>query len=158
MTTRKNAEDVLLFRRGRPERLSRNTHELIVSPVREHSRKPDVFFERVEAYARGPYLELFARQSRPGWATWGDERTKFDECVTMESRHDPLHVEVPSPPARGPAQDEACCAARADGLPQGGRYVHRSREEAGYQHGGYQPATGALAGEADARHVSGGAP
>lgn len=77
-TTRKNAEDVLLFRRGRPKRLSRNTHELIVSPVREHSRKPDIFFQLVEKYASGPYLELFARQSRPGWSTWGDEATKFN--------------------------------------------------------------------------------
>lgn len=77
-TTRKNAEDVLLFRRGKPGRLSKGIHELIIAPVREHSRKPDEAYENVERYAPGPYLELFARQSRPGWATWGNEATKFD--------------------------------------------------------------------------------
>lgn len=77
-TTRHNVELVLLGRRGSPKRLSKGVRELIVSPRREHSRKPDEFFERVERYASGPYLELFARQSRPGWTTWGNEATKFD--------------------------------------------------------------------------------
>ena len=32
----------------------------------------------------GPFLELFARQSRPGWTTWGLEKTKFDPPGTSE--------------------------------------------------------------------------
>jgi N6-adenosine-specific RNA methylase IME4 len=51
---------------------------LILAPVREHSRKPDEMFARVERYCDGPYVELFARQSRPGWSTWGNESWKFD--------------------------------------------------------------------------------
>jgi N6-adenosine-specific RNA methylase IME4 len=30
-------------------------------------------YERIERYCEGPYLELFARQIRPGWDAWGDE-------------------------------------------------------------------------------------
>jgi N6-adenosine-specific RNA methylase IME4 len=47
--------------------------KLIVSPRREHSRKPDEAYERIEALCDGPYLELFARSSRPGWDRWGAE-------------------------------------------------------------------------------------
>ncbi len=77
-TTRKNAEFCLLARRGSAKRVAKDVREIILSPVREHSRKPDEFYGRVERYCAGPYLELFGRQSRPGWTTWGLEATKFD--------------------------------------------------------------------------------
>jgi N6-adenosine-specific RNA methylase IME4 len=77
-TTRQNAEFVLLGRRGRPERLSKSVSQIIVAPRREHSRKPDEVFDRVEAFCAGPRLELFARETRPGWASFGNETTKFD--------------------------------------------------------------------------------
>lgn len=77
-TTRKNLEFVVLGKRGRSVRKSSSVREVIVSPVREHSRKPDQFHQRVEEYSDGPYLELFARESRAGWDTWGNESTKFD--------------------------------------------------------------------------------
>lgn len=80
-TTRKNAEFCLLARRGAAKRAAKNVRELILSPRREHSRKPDEAYERIERYAVGPYLELFARQSRPGWTTWGAEATKFDKSA-----------------------------------------------------------------------------
>lgn len=80
-TTRKNAEDVLLFRIGKPQRLSRSVREIIVSPIREHSRKPDEYFRRVETFCAGPRLEIFAREARPGWDTSGNETTKFDAPI-----------------------------------------------------------------------------
>lgn len=40
---------------------------------REHSRKPDEIYPIVESCSYGPYLELFARHSRPGWTPWGNE-------------------------------------------------------------------------------------
>ena len=47
---------------------------LIEAPVREHSRKPDVFYEMIEAYFPNlPKIELFARRARPGWVCWGNE-------------------------------------------------------------------------------------
>jgi N6-adenosine-specific RNA methylase IME4 len=76
-TTRKNVELCWLGRRGNPKRLDRGVRELIVAPVREHSRKPDEIHERVERYCAGPYLELFARQRRGGWISFGDELELF---------------------------------------------------------------------------------
>jgi N6-adenosine-specific RNA methylase IME4 len=77
-TTRQNAEYVVLGRRGKPCRLRRDVHQLIIQPRREHSRKPDEFYARVERYCTGPYVELFSRQRRPGWTAWGDELDKFE--------------------------------------------------------------------------------
>jgi N6-adenosine-specific RNA methylase IME4 len=77
LTTRKNAEFCLLARRGNCRRESKKIREIILSPVREHSRKPDEAYDRMREYAIGPYLELFARTARPGWTSWGNETTKF---------------------------------------------------------------------------------
>lgn len=78
LTTRKNAEFVLLGRRGNAKRESKSVRELILAPVREHSRKPEEIYHRIREYCVGPYLELFARQERPGWDCWGNEKTKFN--------------------------------------------------------------------------------
>ena len=40
---------------------------------REHSRKPDEQYELIESCSKGPYLELFARGTRPGWTYWGNQ-------------------------------------------------------------------------------------
>jgi N6-adenosine-specific RNA methylase IME4 len=76
-TTRKNAEDCLLFRVGAPKRLAADIDEVIFAPVREHSRKPGEAIERIERFCAGPHVELFARETRPGWDSWGDEVGKF---------------------------------------------------------------------------------
>jgi MT-A70 len=77
-TTRKNAEDCLIFKAGRPERLARDVREPILAPAREHSRKPDEAIERIERLCAGPRVELFARESvRPNWDLWGNEVGKF---------------------------------------------------------------------------------
>ena len=78
LTTRKNCEFVLLGRRGNAHRNAKNIREVIMSPVREHSRKPDEAYDRVMRYCDGPYLELFARERRPGWPAWGNEVGKFN--------------------------------------------------------------------------------
>ena len=116
-TTRKNCEDVFLFRRGRPKRVGKSISEVIVAPLREHSRKPDQFYYLVEQYADGPYLEMFARQSRPGWTTWGNEATKFDEAPRdapnlhrailssdRPSSSPRVHLPLPLAPDRPPAE------------------------------------------------------
>ena len=91
-TTRKNCEFVLIGKRGRSLRRDCGVHEVIIAPRREHSRKPDELYRRIERYAEGPYIELFARESRPGWITWGAERTKFDPPGAIAS---PLPGGVP---------------------------------------------------------------
>jgi len=71
--SRANTELCLLATRGHPVRQARNVHSVIISPVREHSRKPDEQYERIERLVDGPYMELFARFAHPGWTSWGNE-------------------------------------------------------------------------------------
>jgi N6-adenosine-specific RNA methylase IME4 len=71
--TRANPELCLLATRGRPKRRRADVRKLIVSPRREHSRKPDEAYHRIEQLCEGPYLEIFARSARPGWDRWGAE-------------------------------------------------------------------------------------
>ena len=71
--TRANPELCLLATCGRPRRRRADIRKLIVAPRREHSRKPDEAYARIEALCEGPYLELFARGARPGWDGWGRE-------------------------------------------------------------------------------------
>ena len=72
--TRGNAEICLLATRGHPKRQAANIHQFIISPVREHSRKPEEAREKIVALMGDlPRVELFARQSPPGWDVWGNE-------------------------------------------------------------------------------------
>lgn len=75
--TRKSAEVCLMFTRGKPKRLDKGVREVIMAPRREHSRKPDEQYGLIERLVGGPYVELFARQARPGWDAWGAEVGKF---------------------------------------------------------------------------------
>lgn len=46
---------------------------------REHSRKPNEFYELIDRFAPQAWkVDLFSRESRPGWLTWGNQATKFD--------------------------------------------------------------------------------
>lgn len=76
--TRANPEPCLLATRGQPKRLAGDVPKLLLAPRREHSRKPDETYERIERLVSGPYLELFARQSRDGWDSFGDQSGLFD--------------------------------------------------------------------------------
>ena len=76
-TTRKNVELCLLGRRGQPPIRAHDVRELIIAPRRQHSRKPDEVYERIERLCDGPYLEIFARQQWPGWVAVGDEVERF---------------------------------------------------------------------------------
>ena len=72
--TRANAELCLLATRGRPQRRAKNIHQVIISPVEEHSKKPEEARRRIEALlGEVPRLELFARRPSPGWDVWGNE-------------------------------------------------------------------------------------
>jgi len=72
--TRANTEPVLLGVRGNIHRVARNVPQLLVAPVREHSRKPDEIRERiVRLMGDLPRIELFARERHEGWDAEGDE-------------------------------------------------------------------------------------
>ena len=75
--TRANTEPCLLAVRGKPKRLHADVRQAIIEPRREHSRKPDCVYDRIERLVAGPYLELLARRHRDGWDAWGDEVDKF---------------------------------------------------------------------------------
>lgn len=79
--TRANSEVCLLGTRGKPKRRDNGVRQGIIEPIRQHSRKPDCIHERVERLVPGPYVELFARSTRPGWAAWGNEVGKFAEVA-----------------------------------------------------------------------------
>lgn len=73
--TRSNAEFVLLGVRGKGiKRVSASVRSTVISPVREHSRKPDEVRRRIEdLYGDVPRIELFARERAIGWDYFGDE-------------------------------------------------------------------------------------
>ncbi len=67
--SRANCETCMLGTRGKPSPKCHSVRRLIISPRREHSRKPDEAYDRIEALCEGPYVELFARYNHPGWDT-----------------------------------------------------------------------------------------
>ena len=73
----RNVTELILFGvRGRNARTlspGRSQVNMIQTRKREHSRKPDEQYEIIEACSPGPYLELFGRGVRKGWATWGHQ-------------------------------------------------------------------------------------
>jgi len=79
--TRANSEVCLLATRGNPKRINADVRQAIIEPRREHSRKPEIIYERIERLVDGPYLELFARQQHPGWIAWGNQTEKFKSAL-----------------------------------------------------------------------------
>ena len=72
--TRANAEICLLATKGHPKRYSKKVHQLIVSPIEQHSKKPDITRTKIVELAGDlPRIELFARQKSDGWDVWGNE-------------------------------------------------------------------------------------
>ena len=72
--TRANAEFCILATKGRPKRESASVHQVIISHIEEHSKKPNETRERiVKLVGDLPRLELFARQKADGWDSWGNE-------------------------------------------------------------------------------------
>ena len=72
--TRANAEICLLATKGSPRRQSAKVHQVVMSSIEAHSKKPDIVRDRiVELVGDLPRIELFARQQTPGWDVWGNE-------------------------------------------------------------------------------------
>ncbi len=77
----RNVTEILLFGvRGKNARTGpagRRQVNLLGTRKREHSRKPDEMYDIIEACSPAPRLEIFARGSRPGWTTWGDQAEDY---------------------------------------------------------------------------------
>lgn len=78
--TRKQKEDCWLFTRGRGlPVLAHDVRQVIVQPSAGHSRKPAEQYTRLERlFGDVPRIEMFARNTAPGWDSWGNEVGKFD--------------------------------------------------------------------------------
>lgn len=75
----RNACDPFLIGVAGNPATSRAARNFFEGPLREHSRKPDEAFAWCEAYLPSARrLELFSRETRPGWSSWGNEAGKFD--------------------------------------------------------------------------------
>jgi len=82
--TRSNAEICLLATRGKPKRISAKVRQVIVSPIRAHSQKPNETRTRIKQLVGGNAIELFARNNIDGWDCWGNEVGKMDEIIDTE--------------------------------------------------------------------------
>ena len=82
--TRANNEICLLATKGKPKRLGKDIHQVVVSKIENHSKKPDIIKDRiVELCGDVPRIELFARQKTKGWDVWGNE-APLEEKPTLE--------------------------------------------------------------------------
>lgn len=69
-----NCEVCLMGIKGKMKPVSNSVSSCVISPRREHSRKPDEVRERiVELFGDLPRIELFARHQSVGWDCWGNE-------------------------------------------------------------------------------------
>ena len=73
----RNVTELILFgikgKNARTLAPGRRQVNYLATRKREHSRKPDEQYKIIEACSPGPFLELFARGTRKGWATWGNQ-------------------------------------------------------------------------------------
>ena len=116
--TRGNTEPCLLAVKGKPKRISAGVGQLVFSPLRKHSQKPDEVRDRiVELMGDLPRIELFARETAPGWDSWGNE-VPASSTETEENDGTAHHI-------RGDGEDEtaapagSCGSAQPAGLRQG---------------------------------------
>jgi N6-adenosine-specific RNA methylase IME4 len=70
---RGQTEHVLFCVRGTLPTLAKDVSNHFSAPRRKHSQKPEMFYELIEKSSAGPYLRLYARESREGWTSWGNE-------------------------------------------------------------------------------------
>jgi N6-adenosine-specific RNA methylase IME4 len=75
---RTSSELFLIGKTGAPGSFDKSVRTVVEAPRRQHSRKPDLAYavaERLFGPARR--ADLFSRQQRRGWTSWGDETTKY---------------------------------------------------------------------------------
>ncbi len=73
----RNVTEILLFgvrgKNARTLQAGRTQVNYLGTRKREHSRKPDEQYPLIESCSPGPFLEMFSRGVRPGWAAWGNQ-------------------------------------------------------------------------------------
>jgi N6-adenosine-specific RNA methylase IME4 len=74
----RTTEHALFCRRGSLKLLRDGLSLCIREKRREHSRKPEAFYELVKQASPGPRVDLFSRENRDGFTCWGNEAGKFN--------------------------------------------------------------------------------
>jgi N6-adenosine-specific RNA methylase IME4 len=93
----RNVTELILFGvRGSMRTLQpgRTQVNILSSRKREHSRKPDEIYDLIESCSPGPYLELFARFDRFGWAQWGNEDVEENSLHNVAKRNGHIEPEL----------------------------------------------------------------
>ena len=87
----RNTTELILFGvRGQNARTlapGRSQVNVIRSMKREHSRKPDEAYDLIESCSPGPFLEMFARGTRQGWSSWGNQAENYYPDWATYSNH-----------------------------------------------------------------------
>lgn len=98
---RSASEPYFYATRGEPKSAVKDIRNLIVSPLREHSRKPERMRKDLDRmFPDVRKVELFARQPAPGWDAWGNQTEKFQaatpllDAAEMRVRQDDLLIEA----------------------------------------------------------------
>jgi len=73
-----NTEHVLFGRIGSLQLLKLGIKLSFEERGREHSRKPDIFYDIVRQASPEPRLDMFSRETRDGYVPFGNEVNKFD--------------------------------------------------------------------------------
>jgi N6-adenosine-specific RNA methylase IME4 len=76
-TIRMQCEFILIAIKGKPILNGSSERDIIREKRREHSRKPEAFYEFVERFTIGKRLDYFSRQKRENWDHYGAETEKF---------------------------------------------------------------------------------
>jgi N6-adenosine-specific RNA methylase IME4 len=87
----RNVTELVLFgvrgKNARTLEAGRSQVNFLATRKREHSRKPDEMYDIIESCSPGPYLELFARGTRKGWKTWGDQSESYSPSWPTYANH-----------------------------------------------------------------------
>ena len=76
-TVRMQVEFCLIAVKGNPIINGSSERDIITEPRREHSRKPEAFYQMAERMCIGNKLDYFSRQNRENWDHYGAEQGQF---------------------------------------------------------------------------------
>ena len=83
-----NAELCILATKGKPKRVDAGVHQVVVSHIEEHSRKPGEVHERIKQLMGDvPKIDLFARRKAEGFEVWGNEVESDIDLTGKDKEH-----------------------------------------------------------------------
>jgi N6-adenosine-specific RNA methylase IME4 len=74
-----NCEFAVYARKGSPQFIDTKAfNTCFTANRREHSRKPDEFYDVIRRVTGGSRIDVFSREAREGFAQFGNETQKFE--------------------------------------------------------------------------------